>query len=131
MAHYRGATEQELREAGGIDRFLASLAPGRLLPHTGAIRLEGGALVLEGWMTLHRHEITGIDLDFDANFGRWQAGGIGPEGPLPGLFKSGKPIVVRRKDGTTCYLVIDRQPITGATQNQAWYGRLQDWMRSS
>lgn len=127
MAQYRGATERELKEAGGLDRLMASLMPGRLLPHAGEIRLTGDSLVLEGWMTIPRQEIARISLDFDENYSRWQAGGIGPEGPLLGLFQSGKPVIITLRDGTVCYLTIDRQALTGTTQNQAWFQRLQSW----
>ncbi|MFZ5817304.1 MAG: hypothetical protein ACOY93_18735 [Bacillota bacterium] len=129
MAHYRGATARELQEAGGLNRLVASIRPGGLMPHEGEIRLEGDALVLEGWLRLTREEVAGVSIGFDESYTRWHADGLGPNGPLPGIFGSGEPLVLQLRDGTRCYLTIDRQPLTGLTKNRLWLERVQEWLQ--
>lgn len=125
---FLGATERELLNTPESTRLVGYIDQRQLFPHAGTMRLEEGALVLEGWREIARSDITSVELTFTDAYRRRQAAGFrGRQTSLGLLGDLGKPLVLTIRGEDRVYLLIGFRWFLGTSRARNWAPTLRRW----
>jgi hypothetical protein len=123
---YSAAFESELLSPVFLQKaFLAQLAPGVLLPHSGRVRLTSEGLEFEGLTTIPFSEMIAVEVHTDRVYHRYYAGlaALGGRGSQSRTLTGGEPFMITfREQGQarTLYALLDWAFFLALTKEKGW-----------
>lgn len=123
---YRAAFGDELLDPAFLQQaFLAQLAPGALLPHSGRVRLGEDGLDFEGLVYIPFANMLSVQAHVDRVYHRYYAGlaALGGRGGHNHFLTGGEPFVITFRDGEqvrSLFAVLDWPFFLALSKEKGW-----------